>query len=150
MPKSWLSVHQSQTEIGRQLWRRKKGRLYCFARRQSRSTIGYRRGYSVRQQYVIRIKAVTVLYLLLVSFKRVGRGVANKMRVCTGSQQVNLLIWRSLSVPFNLCLRWFPLLFLLLFGTQRRSWETRVLPTRRGEQKGLHAQEPPGPCSVSD
>ena len=40
LPKSWLSVHQSQTEIGRQLWRRKKGWLYCFARRQSRSTIG--------------------------------------------------------------------------------------------------------------
>ena len=39
LPKSWLSVHQCQTEIQRELWRRKKEWLYYFARQRG-NTIG--------------------------------------------------------------------------------------------------------------
>ena len=45
-----------------------------------------REGYIVRQEYVIRLKAVTVLDSFFCSCKRVG--FADKIRVCAGAQVV--------------------------------------------------------------
>ena len=73
--KSWLSVHQCQAEIWRQLWRKKEW-LYYFAklRKNSRCVpqelwplpwwVG--KGYSVKQEYVKSLSRVQFLWASLV------------------------------------------------------------------------------------
>ena len=107
------------------------------------------RGLIVRahgQGYAIRIKAVSpAFFFLLQSFKRVG--LLTRLR-CVQGLRGGLLILMSFSGPLNLASGGFlaapPLICNCLnlpFGNSGKVMEAGVLPTRNGEQKGLHASE---------
>ena len=115
MPESWLSVHRCQIEIRRQSYggERKSGFISLPGREgtQQASTSrtvpphwGIGRGYIGRgsgHRYVIRIRAVTVLHS---SAKFQEGGVADRIRLCAGSQVVRFpnldeLLWSLLILP---------------------------------------------------
>ena len=79
-------------------------------------------------------------------------GVADKIRVCAGSQVIHLLILMSFSGPFHLASGGFlaapPLISNcsnLPFGTQGRSWRLESCLQEMGDKKASMPGSPTGP-----
>ena len=74
LPKSWLSVHHCQTEIRRQLWRRRKEWLCYFARQRGNAAArasGTALPLPVEHGELMQSGSDSLVFLLQ-SFKRVG------------------------------------------------------------------------------